>query len=87
MRSSRWPRYLGIALLPLLSACAFKAHRPSAPVAAPVPVSDLAEQSPTYWALMGEQALRARDPVRAAQAYARAAQLTDDVDLVRRGAE
>lgn len=87
MRSSRWPRYLGIALLPLLSACAFKTYRPPAPVAAPTPVPDLAEQSPTYWALVGEQALRARDPARAAQAYARAAELADDVDLVRRGAE
>ncbi|MGB5233684.1 MAG: hypothetical protein WBN85_00695, partial [Candidatus Macondimonas sp.] len=84
MRSSRWPRYLGIALLPLLSACAFKTYRPPAPVPAPVPVSDLAEQSPTYWALVGEQALRARDPAGAAQAYARAAQLADDLGLVRR---
>ncbi len=87
VRQLRWPRYLGFALLPMLAACAFRTAHPPAPVAAPAAARDLAEQSPTYWALVGEQALRARDPAAAAQAYGRAARLSNDPGLVRRAAE
>lgn len=87
MTLSRWSSYLGVALLSLLSACTFKSTRSAGPVAAPMVVPTMADQSPTYWILMAERLMRARDPAQAAQAYARAAQLVDDVDLVRRGAE
>lgn len=84
---SGWPRYAGFALLPLLCACV-----PGAPVrdrvpSPPRPVADLAERSPTYWALTGERLLRENNPAEAARAYARAAALTDDVDLLQRGAQ
>ena len=87
MRQLRWSRYVGFALLPLLAACAFRAHHPPPPVTRPSPARDLADQSPTYWALVGERALRTRDPVAAAHAYAQAARLSDDPQLVRRAAE
>ncbi len=88
MKLSCWPRYLGFALLPVLSACGMKVPPSAAPTISPHPrTPELAEQSPTYWALVGEQALRRNDPAQAAQAYARAATLSDDIALIERAAQ
>lgn len=88
MNLSGWPRYAGFALLPLLCACVPTTQvRERSAAAAPRPTPDLAEQSPTYWALAGERLLRENNPAEAARAYARAAALTDEVDLLQRGAQ
>lgn len=85
---SGWPRYAGFALLPLLWACAPGTQfRDRSPAASPRPVSDLVEQSPTYWALAGEWLLREDSPAEAARAYARAATLADEVELLQRGTQ